>query len=333
MFTHGHLTGPRRAVTLKLPLGKIHEIPALGFGTYRLAPDVATGAVEYAIECGFRHIDCAKVYGNEREVGTGMRSAVKKHQIRREDLFVTGKLWPTDQRPDLVEPALRQTLNDLQVDYLDLFLIHWPICWRNTGKWEGDCDKYPKKAPGIADVDTTVSLLDTWRAMEACVDKGLVKCLGLSNSGPKEFDLLRETTHPPLANQFESHPALQQHLLRSTMHRDGLTPICYCPLAAPTRFTPANYKGICETEYLHRLSELTGFSPHKMVLNWAADNQNAILVKSSSKQHIKQNAAVSTCMLSDAQRRMIQAYEDMHGSVRVVNPTDFRADGKPFFEP
>jgi diketogulonate reductase-like aldo/keto reductase len=332
MFQTGALTGPRRAVTMMLPLGAKHEIPALGYGTYRLDQAIAAGAVEYAIECGFRHIDCAKVYGNQAQVGEGIAAGMKRFHLKRDALFVTGKLWPTDQHPDHVEAAVRQTLSELKTDYLDLFLVHWPIAWRHTGRWETPADIYPKTTEGKADVDTTVTLLDTWRAMEKLVDKGLVKCLGLSNAGASDFDALVNVTHSPLANQFESHPALQQHVLRSRMVRDGMMPVCYCPLAMPTRFTPPEYKGICETEYLQRLADLTGFTAPRMVLNWAVDNHNAVLVKAASKEHIRANAKVSTCMLSDPQRRMIQAYETMHGSVRVINPKDFTADGTPFFK-
>ena len=325
------LAGPQKGVSLRLPLGTVHEIPALGFGTYRLPKEKAAGAVSYAIDCGFRHIDCAKVYGNQAEIGEGIAQALKKNNIRREDIFVTGKLWPTDQHPDRVEGAIRETLAQLRLDHLDLFLVHWPVAWKNTGKWESDEDKYPQARPGVAAIDHDVKLIDTWKAMELLVDKRLTKCIGLSNSGSDEFDALRHVRHRPVTNQIEGHPALQQHVLKARMVRDGMLPTCYCPLAMPTRFTPPEYEGICKTRHMEQLAEVTGFTPARMILSWAVDNHNAVIVKAQDPKHIKENAKVSTGMLSEPQRRMVQAYEQMYGSARVINPNSFRDDGKPFF--
>ena len=325
------LAGPQKGVTLRLALGTVHEIPALGYGTYRLPRDKAAGAVSYAIECGFRHVDCAKAYDNQAEVGEGIAAAMKKHHLKREDIFVTGKLWPTDAHPDRVEGAIRETLAQLRLDHLDMFLMHWPVAWKNTGRWESDEDKYPQASPGVAAIDHDVSLMDTWKAMELLVDKRLTTCIGISNCGDKEFDVLRHARHKPVANQIEGHPALQQHVLRAKMNRDGILPICYCPLAPPTRFTPDTYEGICMSRHMRQLAEVTGFTPERMVLSWAVDNYNAVVVKAQDPKHIKENAKVSTGMLSIGQRRMVQAYEQMYGSVRVINPTTFREDGKPFF--
>lgn len=331
MLQHNVVTGPQRAVNLKIPLLSGFEIPALGFGTYRLEAAVAAAATEFAIECGFRHIDCAKAYCNQRQVGEGIAAAMKSGRVRREHLFITGKLWPTDAHPDHVAAACRATLAELRVGYLDLFLVHWPVAWRHSPNFDSDEDKYPKTADGLAAVDESVTLADTWRAMEALVDAQLVRSLGLSNCDLSHIRALDGCRIGPVTNQIEGHPALQQHELRGRMIQRGILPTSYCPLAAPTRFTAPDYKGICNTEYLKRLAESAGFTPQRMLLNWAVDNNNAVLIKSASRKHIQENAKTSTGMLSDAQRRMIQAFEPMNGTTRVINPTEFRRDGKPFF--
>jgi diketogulonate reductase-like aldo/keto reductase len=120
-------------------------------------------------------------------------------------------------------------------------------------------------------------------------------------------------------------------VLKARMVRDGMLPTCYCPLAMPTRFTPPEYEGICKTRHMEQLAEVTGFTPARMILSWAVDNHNAVIVKAQDPKHIKENAKVSTGMLSEPQRRMVQAYEQMYGSARVINPNSFRDDGKPFF--
>ena len=331
MFHNNTLTGPRRAVTLMLPFRNGREVPCLGYGTYRLAPDAAADAVDYAIQCGFRHIDCAKVYGNQAAVGEGIRRAMKRLKLRREDLFSTGKLWPTDQHPDRVAKACQETLDELKTDYLDLFLVHWPVAWKNTGKWETDADKYPVTASGNADVDDSVKLTDTWAEMERLVDTGKAFSLGLSNSGDDELRQLRNAKHGVQTNQVEAHPANQQLLLRSSMSRDQILLSCYCPLGNPTRFTPEGFQGVCKHEFFAKLRDLTGFTTQRLILNWSVDNYNVVLVKAQTKKHIEDNAKVSTGMLSDAQRRMVQGHELINGNIRVINPTTFRADGKPFF--
>lgn len=335
MFHGNRLAGPQRAVTLKLPLRTGNEIPVLGFGTYRLAPEIAAAAVEYAIECGFRHIDCAKIYRNERQVGEGIRRAMKRLNIPREQLFITSKLWPTDQAPEHVQPACQGSIKELGVGYLDLYLTHWPVAWKHTGKWESDEDFHPKSSNGNEIVNHDVTLVQTWRAMEALVDGGLVRNLGLSNSSEVDLNQLSSAKWriPAVTNQVECHPGLQQHLLRSSMSRDGILMSCYCPLGMPTRFTAPAFKGIANHQYFARVAELTGFSPQRLLLNWAVDNCNIVLVKSADKKHIADNAKVSTGMLSDAQRKLIQGFETLNGGVRVINPTNFREDGLPFFTP
>jgi diketogulonate reductase-like aldo/keto reductase len=332
MFHGNMLIGPQRGVTLKLPLRNGLEVPALGFGTYRIPANATAAAVEFALKCGFRHIDCAKIYHNEQAVGEGIRQAMTKHRIRREDLFITSKLWPTDQAPEHVRAACVKSIRDIGVGYLDLYLVHWPVAWQHTGKWESTEDYFPRNELGNANVNGNVTLRQTWDAMEGLVGDKLVRSLGVANCAADELMQLAGVTHCPVTNQVECHPGLQQHLLRAAMHRDGVVMSCYCPLGMPTRFTPPDFAGVAKSVYFSRVAELTGFSPQRLLINWSLDNCNVVLVKSQDPKHIADNAKASTGMLSDAQRKLIQGFETIHGSTRVINPKDFRQDGLPFFK-
>jgi len=160
----------------KMPLKNgAGEMPALGFGT--LIPDssVTISATRDALQAGFRHFDCAERYGNECEVGEVLQGAFAINQVAREQVFVTTKLWNTNHRPERVEPAFEASLNRLKLEYLDLYLIHTPFAFQ-----PGD-DQDPRDQHGHVIYDQEVTLLETWRAMEALVDQGRCRAIGLSD--------------------------------------------------------------------------------------------------------------------------------------------------------
>lgn len=326
---------PKLAITNMLDLRSGHTIPQLAFGTYRVQPTEMDAAVGYAVECGFRHFDCAKAYANQTEVGAALAKAAKARRLPRESLFVTSKLWPTDQHPDNVEAACRGTLAELRLDYLDLYLIHWPVCWRHSKSFTTDEDKYPKDSNGRAAVDDSVTLLDTWRAMSALVDKGLVRSIGLSNCKKDHIAAVMaaegDELHLPVINQIEVHPGLTNSELTTYQKKMGLVTAAYCPLSMPTRLTPPAYLPLAETETLLKLSEYTGYSPSRILLNWNVDENNVVVVKSTSREHIKSNAKAARFMLEDSVRFVLNGYERSVGKIRVMNPPDFTKDGKPFF--
>jgi len=181
-------------------------IPIIGLGTWKSKPGQVYAAVKEAITAGYRHIDCAPAYDNESEVGAAIGEMIKTGTVTREDLWVTSKLWNNAHQPDQVLPALLKTLHDLRLDYLDLFLIHWPVAFKaEVG--------YPRSREDWLSL-AEMPLIDTWRAMEECVGKGVARHIGVSNfSIPKLDDLHRQATIPPLMNQVEIHPYLQQQAM------------------------------------------------------------------------------------------------------------------------
>lgn len=329
--------GPVRGVNQLVKMQNGLTIPSLGLGTYRMKPEEVAQAVKLAVENGFRHIDCAKVYMNEKDVGFALADTLKSLRIPREDIFVTSKLWPTDQHPDNVEKACRETLADLRLDYLDLYLIHWPIAWKHTGSFATDSDRHPRNGEGFAIVDKSVTLSDTWLAMTKLVDKGLVKSIGLSNCNgghvAQIMAVVEKGEHAPVVNQVEYHPGCHQTDLWSMNTQHGLLTAAYCPLGMPTRFTAPDFVGVANDELLKPLTTNTGYSVARVLLNWNLDCGNVVIVKSTKKEHIMDNAKACRFALSDSVRWVLNHYEDqLQKHCRVINPVDFFDEARPFFE-
>jgi diketogulonate reductase-like aldo/keto reductase len=307
-----------------------------------LAPTDVDAALRCALENGFRHIDCAKIYGNQIEIGSTIANVLKNppkgfRPISREDLWLTSKLWPTDQHPDHVEKACRETLRQLRTDYLDLYLVHWPICWEHTGRFETDDDKMPRDVSGLARVNESVKLSDTWRAMCQLVKKGLVRSIGLSNCSEKHLQELLPLADAdpdfvsPFTNQIEVHLALKQNKLRQTMMTEyGVTTTAYCPLAMPTRFTPKEYTGLVNTGIMKSVADRLGVPAATLLLSWNVDQGNITVVKASSARHIIENSRVARLSFNQQTRVLIGSME--FKEMRVINPTDFTRSGKSFFD-
>lgn len=329
--------GSVAAVSNRLSFHNGLTVPQLGFGTYRMSAAEASAAVPFALSCGYRHIDCAKAYNNEAAVGAALSQAMRSRRLPREELFLTSKLWPTDQHPDYVEAACRASLEALQVDYLDLYLVHWPVCMRHTAAWSTEEDKYPCDAEGHPAIDTSVTLLDTWCAMNNLVEKGLVKSIGLANCTAAQIKALTADAnaaglpHLPVLNQVELHPALVDGELLACHGAHRMLTGAYCPLGMPTRFTPPDFTPLLADDTVKMLSEFTGFSPARVLLNWSVDRSNVVIVKSTNKEHIKSNAKAARFALEDRARAVLESYQYVSRNFRVMNPTHFTVDRSPFF--
>jgi len=190
-------------------------MPQLGLGTWKSEPGQVSAAVREAIRLGYRHIDCASVYANEPEVGQAIRAAIDDGEVSREQLWITSKLWCNALGRDHVEPALRRTLADLQLDWLDLYLIHWPVPIRPGVA-------FPTSAQDLLP-PTEVPIRATWQGMEAALEAGLTRHIGVSNfSSRKLHDLLDHCRIRPEVNQVELHPLLQQVSLWADCTAEGI---------------------------------------------------------------------------------------------------------------
>ena len=277
------------------------QMPAFGLGTWKSAPGDVYNAVKTALAAGYRHIDCASVYNNEAEVGTAVHDAVKEGIVTRQALWITSKLWCDCFAPEDVQPACQKTLDDLQLNYLDLYLMHWPVPI--------------KKGHSIRTVEDFIPpaelpLSTTWQAMEALVDQGLSRHIGVSNfSAGKLRNLVATARIKPEMNQIEMHPYLQQPALVKFCSQQQIHITGYSPLGSADR--PASLKSrdeapLLEDPVINEIALKHKASPAQVALRWAIDYGIATIPKSVNPQRIRENLAAIQLLLDDDDRLKLQ---------------------------
>ncbi|GLQ52357.1 aldo/keto reductase [Dyella flava] len=258
-------------------------IPVMGFGS--LIPDRAKvkPAIKEALEAGFRHIDGAELYRTEDLVGEALKESFEAGTVTRDDVFITTKLWNNNHRPERVKPALEASLDRLQLDYLDLYLIHTPYAFQ-----AGD-EQYPMNDQGTPIYDTEITLVETWRAMEQLVDEGRVKAIGLSDiTLDKLKELVAVARIKPAVVQVECHPYLPEWELLEFCEQHGIVFQAFAPLGHG--MDPK----ITDDPVITRIAEHVGRTPAQVALAWAASRGTAFLTTSTNPAHIRENFDVSS---------------------------------------
>jgi 2,5-diketo-D-gluconate reductase A len=262
------------------------EIPRLGFGVFQIPPEETQRAVELALEVGYRHIDTAAAYRNERDVGAALAAS----GLPREEYFVTTKLWNSQQGHDSALMAFEASLDRLGLDHVDLYLIHWP-------------------AP------TEGRFLDTWRAFERIHGEEAARTIGVSNFRVEDLKLLdRETETRPTVNQIELHPGIQQADLRAWHAEHGITTEAWSPLAQGA---------LLDDETIAAVAESHGKTPAQAILRWHLQLGNVVIPKSITPERIRENADLFDFELSDDEMTAIESLDS--GSRIGPDPATFVA--------
>jgi len=298
-------------------------MPILGLGTWKSAPGEVYDAVKVALEAGYRHIDCAPIYGNEPEVGRGLTESFEAGVASREDVWITSKLWNDAHAPEDVRPALRQTLSDLQIDTIDLFLIHWPVALKKG-------TQLPQSPSDFVSLDE-VPITETWAAMEELVDDGLTRHIGVSNFNiPKLQTLLDAADHPPEMNQIELHPYLQQTDMVEFARENDVHLTAYSPLGSKDR--PAGMKSddepiLLDDPTIAEIADAHDATPAQVLIRWAIHRGTAVIPKSVNEGRIKENLAAADVHLTDADMEQIATLDRQR---RYVDGEFWAMEGSPY---
>ncbi|QPL04869.1 MULTISPECIES: aldo/keto reductase [Actinomyces] len=273
------------SLTDTLPLSDGNAIPAIGYGTWQVTDDEqAVSAVKTAITAGYRHIDTAAYYGNEAAVGRAIAEALADNGLAREDLFVTTKLWNTRRGHDEALRAFDESARLLGLDYVDLYLIHWPANSR----------QHPED---WAEVNAS-----TWSAFEELKAAGRVRSIGVSNFMPRHLQaLLAGADEPPVVNQIELHPGFGQWQAAAASREAGLVVEAWSPLGSGT---------VLSDPVLAAVADETGRTPAQVALRWLLQQDVVVLPKSVTPERIVANAELFNFELSDEQMAAVSAIDD-----------------------
>jgi diketogulonate reductase-like aldo/keto reductase len=258
------------------------EIPALGFGTSLSDNTKTRNAVKTAVEVGFRHLDAAERYRNEAEVGAALKDLFGAGTVRREDLFVTTKLWNNNHRPERVKPALQASLNRLGLDAVDLYLVHTPFAFK-----PGD-DQDPRDIHGAVVYDDGLTLEETWAAMEALVDEGLTGAIGLSDIDVDGARRIIDTARiKPAVVEVESHPYHPQWEIHGLRETDGTLLLAFAALGH------ALEPRLLDDPLVVSIAQRLGKTPAQVLLAWGIQRGSAVLTASVTPARIRENFDVT----------------------------------------
>jgi len=294
-------SAPAGTKSIKLNTGA--HCPIVGLGTWQSKPNQVSGAVEIALKNGYTHLDCAYIYGNEQEVGEGIR----RSGLKREDLFVTTKLWGIFHRR--VEEALDASLKSLGLDYVDLYLMHWPV----PLEYRSADEKMPLREDGSRAIDTDRKLADTWADLEKVYNSGKAKAIGVSNVSESYMkELLKTAQVVPAANQVELHPYLPQHELVEFCQSKGIAVQAYSPLGSTN-------SPLLQDPVLVEIAETRGVDVGQIAISWQAQRGVIVLPKSVTESRIISNAKLID--LSDEEMHKInELYLEEGKQQRFIKP-------------
>ena len=302
------------------------HMPSVGLGLWKVDPLSAGELVYEAISVGYRHLDSACDYGNEAEVGKGIERVLASNVCHREDLWITSKLWNTFHEPKYVRSAVERTLRDLQVDYLDSYLIHFPI----SLAYVAPETRYPPgwffepDAPNPSMQSIKVPVAETWGAMEELVDTGLVRTIGVCNFGISLLrDLQAGARIQPSSLQVEMHPRLTQEKLLRFCNQENIAVTAFSPLGAPS-YVPLGMAKETDSLLINQdileIADVVQRTPAQVLLRWGVQRGTAVVPKTSQPKRLKENISLFDFSLSEEQMLIIDGLNKNH---RFNDPGDF----------
>ena len=306
-----------------LSITKSNTIPALGLGTWKSNNGEVGQAVTKAIEIGYRHIDCASIYQNQKEIGTALHGALSAGQVPRDKLWITSKLWNNAHAKKHVQPALERTLKDLQLDYLDLFLIHWPVNFQPNVV-------FPKRPEEFLAPDA-IPIIETWLAMEKMVKKGLCRFIGVCNFNiPRLVDLKRLANIQPVMNQIELHPYLQQAKMLNYCNENDVLLTAYSPLGSgdrPAALKKDNEPSLLDHPIVLEIAAKRALTPGQVLLAWGHSRGTVVIPKSVNAGRLQENFLAADLELDATEMLAIQELEQGY---RFVDGGFFQSPGSQY---
>ncbi|SRR6056297_47972 len=298
------------------------KMPMIGLGTWEAKPNEVYDAVRHAIAEDYRHIDCALIYQNEETVGKALKDALEEGDVDREDLWITSKLWNNAHKPADIAPAIKKTLDDLNLNYLDLYLMHWPVACKND-------IIFPKKGEDFISLDE-IPLSETWEGMQSFKEKGLAKHLGVCNFSQKKLENLIENTGiTPEVNQVELHPYLQQNDLVEYAAQNDIIITAYSPLGRGSvpKDSETDHPVLIENDTIIEIAKELDASPAQVLIRWAIERNTIAIPKSTTPKHITSNLDAAHIKLTGEQMNRIAELDRHH---RYVDGSFWTVDGSPY---
>jgi diketogulonate reductase-like aldo/keto reductase len=300
----------------------LQEYP-IGLGTLQIEPAEVSAVIRSAIQLGYRRFDCAPVYFNEDKVGDALTEELSRGLVNRDDLFIASKLASPFHRKEHVKIGLQKTLNDLRLDYLDLFLIHWPTAFHYVEidpKKRGFDNEDIDNSDGGKLIDSSVSVHETWRAMEELVDQGLVRSIGVSNFPVALLhELMTGCRISPVVNQVEIHPYLQQSRLLDYCNNRGVHLQAFSPLGTP-KYAEPDEPRILEDPILKKIADRHKVTVAQVCLAWSLQRNVSVVAKSASAIRQQENLASRNLKLAEEEMKEIASLDRGY---RFFRPEDW----------
>jgi len=283
------------------------KMPIIGLGTWKSNKNSVYTTIRWALKLGYNHIDTASIYNNEEEIGQALFDAMKEDNIKREDLFIVTKLWNNAHLKEDVKEAMDESLKKLRLDYVDLYLMHWPVAQKKESimPLEDEDMLFISDAP----------IIDTWKEMEELYRLGKTKAIGVANFGVKRLEkLINEAEINPMVNQVESHPYLKQNELLEFLRNNNIVMTAYAPIGSGD-------KKIVEDKIIKEIAQKNNVSEYQVCLAWNINRGVVVIPKSENVEHLRENLGALNVMLDEGDMKKI---DDIDIKERVLTADVFK---------